>query len=116
MPDSSPKSKKARLQQSRRYAQPRTASRDYDIGKTTLFTWMQEGWIRSVVVRRPGSRKALRLIDVSSLEDFLAKNVIEPKTKFEIAKLPVRERAPGVKPLGRVQIDRAGKEDKTDNQ
>jgi hypothetical protein len=79
MLDNPPRTKRARLQHSRRYAQPGAVARDYGIGRSTIFTWLHDELIRSAVIRKKGSKKAIRLIDLGSLEEFLAKNATGPK-------------------------------------
>jgi hypothetical protein len=79
MPDSSGKTKHVRLPHSSRYAQPGAVVRDYGISRTTLFNWLHDELIRSTVIRKKGSKKAIRLIDVPSLEAFLDRNAKGPK-------------------------------------
>jgi hypothetical protein len=77
--NSSPKARK--IHPGRRYAQPGAVSRDYGIGRSTLFKWLHDGLIRSTVIRKNGSRKALRLIDLESLEQFLSRNATGPNSQ-----------------------------------
>lgn len=73
-----PRRNRVHQAQPRRYAQPATAIRDYGISRSTLFNWLHDELVRSTVIRKAGSRKALRLVDLKSLEDFLAKNATGP--------------------------------------
>jgi hypothetical protein len=65
---------------SRRYAQPSAVMYQYGIGRSTIYKWISSGLIRSALIRtgKGNSKKALRLIDLQSLEEFLAKNATEP--------------------------------------
>ena len=76
--DSPPKTKKIRLYPGRRYAQPGAVVRDYGIGRSTLFKLLHDEVIRSTVIRKKGSKKAIRLIDLVSLEEFLSRNATGP--------------------------------------
>lgn len=65
----------------RRYAQPSAVMRDYGIGRSTIYKWISEELVRSAVIRtgKGKSKKAIRLIDLQSLEEFLAKNASGPQ-------------------------------------
>jgi hypothetical protein len=79
MQQHSPKKiKRVHVYPSRRYAQAAAVVRDYGIGRSTLFSLLHDKLVRSTVVRRGTSKKKLRLIDLQSLEEFLAKNATEP--------------------------------------
>jgi hypothetical protein len=76
--NSPPKTRRIRLYPGRRYAQPSSVVRDYGIGRSTLFKMLADEVIRSTVIRKKGSKKAIRLIDLVSLEKFLSQNATGP--------------------------------------
>jgi len=57
----------------RRYGKPKTVIAIYDIPRYRLFELIKEKSFRSVLVKRPGAKRGLRLIDLDSLETFLEK-------------------------------------------
>jgi hypothetical protein len=48
------------------YIRPAEAPR-FGISRSTTYNWIADGIIKSVVVRRPGNTRGVRLISVSSL-------------------------------------------------
>ena len=49
------------------YIRPAQAPR-YGVSRSTAYNWMNDGLIKSVVVRRPGNVRGTRLISVESLK------------------------------------------------
>jgi hypothetical protein len=56
-----------------RYSKPGTVVKNYDIPRYRVFELLKAKAFRSVLIKRPGSKRGLRLIDLDSLESFLAK-------------------------------------------
>jgi hypothetical protein len=65
-----------------RYAQPSVVMHLYGVGHSTVFKWIAAGLVRSALIRsgKGKSKKALRLVDLKSVEEFLAKNATGPET------------------------------------
>jgi hypothetical protein len=57
----------------RRYGKPNTVVAIYDFPRYRLFECIKRGDFRSVLIKRPGAKRGLRLIDLDSLESFLGK-------------------------------------------
>jgi hypothetical protein len=57
----------------RRYGKPNTVVAIYDIPRYRVFELLKAKAFRSILIKRPGSKRGLRLIDLDSLEAFLAK-------------------------------------------
>jgi hypothetical protein len=57
----------------RRYGKPNTVVAIYDIPRYRVFQLIKEKAFRSTLIKRPGSKRGLRLIDLDSLESFLEK-------------------------------------------
>jgi hypothetical protein len=55
----------------RRYGKPNTVVAIYDFPRYRLFECIKRGDFRSVLIKRPGTKRGLRLIDLDSLETFL---------------------------------------------
>jgi hypothetical protein len=64
----------------RRYGRPNTVVSIYDFPRYRLFECIKRGDFRSVLIKRPGAKRGLRLIDLESLESFLAKFEAESQT------------------------------------
>jgi Helix-turn-helix domain len=64
-----------------RYAQPSVVMRIYGVGRSTIYNWVHDDLVRSALIRRGKgkSRKAIRLIDLESVEEFLAKHASGPQ-------------------------------------
>jgi hypothetical protein len=69
----------AHIRDSRRYAVPKVVVRDYGIPRYRLFEMLKDEVIRSTAIRRKGSKRCLRLIDLVSLETYLNQNATEAK-------------------------------------
>jgi hypothetical protein len=67
------KSPKVIYREGRRYGKPKTVIAIYDIPRYRLFQFIKDKAFRSVLVKRPGAKRGLRLIDLDSLESFLNK-------------------------------------------
>jgi hypothetical protein len=61
----------------RRCARPNTVVVTHDIPRYRLFELLKQRAIRSYAIRRPGSKRVLRLIDLDSLEEYLARHATE---------------------------------------
>ena len=57
----------------RRYGKPNTVVAIYDFPRYRLFECIKRGDFRSVLIKRPGAKRGLRLIDLDSLESFLGR-------------------------------------------
>jgi hypothetical protein len=57
----------------RRYGKPNTVIAIYDIPRYRLFQFIKDGAFKSTLIKRPGAKRGLRLIDLDSLETFLDK-------------------------------------------
>jgi hypothetical protein len=57
----------------RRYGRPNTVVSVYDFPRYRLFECLKRGDFRSILIKRPGASRGLRLIDLESLENYLAK-------------------------------------------
>jgi hypothetical protein len=70
---------------SQRYGTPASVVRDFHLGRNLVFKLLRDRLVRSISIKAPGQgpalkgapKKAIRLIDLDSLEDWLAKNAIE---------------------------------------
>jgi hypothetical protein len=51
------------------------------LSRTTLFELVEQGEIKSAVIRKPGAQKGIRLIFMPSLAAYLETCVEEPKVK-----------------------------------
>jgi hypothetical protein len=56
-----------------RYGKPNTVVAIYDYPRYRLFEGIKNNDFRSVLVKRPGAQRGLRLIDLDSFEAFLNK-------------------------------------------
>jgi len=77
--DSLTKSEGVHVRDGRRYAVPKVVVRDYGIPRYRLFEMLKDKVIRSTAIRRKGSKRCLRLIDLASLEAYLDQNATEAK-------------------------------------
>jgi hypothetical protein len=77
--DNPPKIKTVRARSGLRYAQPAAVVRDYGIGRSTLFKLLHDELVRSTTIKNKGSKKKIRLIDLDSLEQFLAQYATGPQ-------------------------------------
>jgi hypothetical protein len=57
----------------RRYGKPNTVVAIYDIPRYRVFQLIKDKAFRTILIKRPGAKRGLRLIDLDSLEAFLAK-------------------------------------------
>jgi hypothetical protein len=66
--------------------------RQFNIRRSTAYTLISEGAIRSVVLRRPGKIKGRRLVDVTSVRSFLASqpSEIDPRMKANAQKAQIK--------------------------
>jgi hypothetical protein len=71
MTDDLTKSEGGRVNDGRRYAVPKQVVRNYGIPRYRLFEMLKNKEIRSTAIRRKGSKRVLRLIDLRSLEAHL---------------------------------------------
>ena len=62
------KSEGVRVRDGRRYAVPKQVVQIYGIPRYRLFEMLKDEVIRSTAIRRKGSKRVLRLIDLESLE------------------------------------------------
>jgi hypothetical protein len=62
--------------------------RCYSIGRSTCYTLIRDGEIRSVSLRRKGSARGRRLIDAASVREFLARqpNDVAPELSAHMRK------------------------------
>ena len=56
----------------RRYGKPKTVVAIYDIPRYRVFQLIKDKAFRTTLIKRPGAKRGLRLIDLDSLESFLA--------------------------------------------
>jgi predicted site-specific integrase-resolvase len=45
----------------------------YGISRSTAYNWIKDGALKTRLVRRPGNKSGVRLIDVDSLEKLIEK-------------------------------------------
>jgi hypothetical protein len=87
VPDRPPKSRKVRNRP--RYSTPAHVVRDYDLGRNKVFEIIRLKLVRTISIKDDPSITAtkgrpvrsIRLIDLDSLEAYLAKNAIEPEAQ-----------------------------------
>ena len=79
MTDGLTKSEGVRVRDGRRYAVPKQVVQIYGIPRYRLFEMLKDEVIRSTAIRRKGSKRVLRLIDLSSLEAYLDRFATEAK-------------------------------------
>ena len=44
----------------------------YGVSRATIYNWIRDGLLKTTVVRRPGNRSGVRLVDVNSLEKLIS--------------------------------------------
>jgi hypothetical protein len=59
------------------FARPMTAVRIFDVPRYRIFELIRAKAIRTTTIRRPGSKRHMRLIDMKSLREYLNKNAVE---------------------------------------
>ena len=59
------------------YLRPRDVYRRFQIGQSTLYRWIREKRIKSILLRDPGCKQGTRLIEAASLREYLASFVEE---------------------------------------
>jgi hypothetical protein len=79
MIDSLTKSEGVHVRDDRRYAVPKQVVHIYGIPRYRLFEMLKDKVIRSTAIRRKGSKRVLRLIDLDSLEAYLDRFATETK-------------------------------------
>lgn len=58
---------------------PSKVSAKFGIPRTTLYDWINRGWIKSASFKQPHQRHGLRLIEVKSVRDFIEAHVQAPQ-------------------------------------
>ena len=56
-----------------RYGRPNLIVALYDFPRYRLFECIKKGDFKSVLIKRPGAKRGLRLIEIASFEKYLAK-------------------------------------------
>ena len=79
MIDSLTKSEGVHVRDDRRYSVPKQVVHIYGIPRYRLFEMLKDKVIRSTAIRRKGSKRVLRLIDLDSLEAYLDRFATETK-------------------------------------
>jgi hypothetical protein len=64
-----------------KYARIRAVERTYGLGRFSIFRLIKQGTIRSVLFKSSKKAKGYRLIDLRSLEDYLASRATGGTTK-----------------------------------
>lgn len=57
-----------------RWGKPAYVMKHYGLPRYRVFEIIKDRVVRSALIRRKGSKKGLRLIDLNSLDDFLARH------------------------------------------
>jgi hypothetical protein len=60
------------------WGKPDWVARRYGLPRYRVFELIKEGQIRSAQIRRKGKQKAMRLIDLRSVDRFLEQHVSKP--------------------------------------
>lgn len=65
----------------RRFAKPKDVTADYGVPRYRLFEMLRDGLIRSALIKRTPKSHGMRLIDLDSLEEYLAQFITGGKSK-----------------------------------
>ena len=60
-----------------KYAKIKTVERMYGCGRFTLFRWIREGSIRTVLIKKTKRSKGYHLVDLASLEAYLNSQAVK---------------------------------------